>query len=211
VVIFRAICVTMAMLFTASLSSTQAAQPLNGPMRKYAMNGVCRFGMTDRFGGRLLNGDNGDVLVNQQQATYMAYIKKNGYKRPEHLVINVSCESESNFSHICRKMVGVEFKDGKWTPASPLESDGNRKPDPLNSILLSLDSGQNRGALYITSDTNGSIQFRLRILGFCLSNRNGATLWGDAVVESAPDDAKKSTESEAIKLIKSIEFESVSK
>ena len=39
-----------------------------------------------------------------------------------------------------------------------------------------------------------------------MANHNGWTLWGGSVVDYAPYGPKKSTETEAIRLIKSIQF-----
>jgi hypothetical protein len=210
-VIFRIFLMMTVFLVSADPSMAQTIKPLHASIRESAMSGGCGFGMSDTFGGTLSNGESDNTSVNQQQATYMAYIQKEGDRRPEHIAINFSCQKGGDFLQICREMAGVEFKDGKWEPTPRSDSNDNGKRDVLNPVLSSLDRGRIHGALYIKSDATGPIQFRLRTLGFCMSNGGGATLWGDAVVENAPYSAKKSTESEAIRLIKSIEFQDISK
>jgi hypothetical protein len=162
----------------------------------------CAFSLNDPFGGNL---GGGKASLNTWAGGYHADMPK---AKANDLTITFSCTKNASFQATCKENAGLEFNGTQWAHAEPPQQPGVRiiYSSPTNPVLMSLDKKGRRGALYVYSDTSMEVKYQSRSLGFCLTNGNGWALWGGAIVDYPPFDPKKSTESEAIRLLKSIEF-----
>lgn len=192
----------MVILVAGSVSTAQAGQLQQSAMRKSAMNGECTFSLVDPFSGRLEKS--GSAPVGEQHASYLAHIKKGRYIQD--LVIYFGCEEQGDLEKICKEMANIEFNNDRWVLAPPSELNREAQSSYADSVSLSLNEKGARGGAYLASDASGPVQFRQRSLSFCVSNGN-AVVWGSSIVDSAPYSEKKSTEPEAIRLIRSIKFD----
>lgn len=188
-------------LAISSVSMAQAGQDLSSAAPKEVMNGECSFSLTDPYSGRFERND--AAPVGEQHASYLAHVKRGRFVQD--IVIYFGCMGQANFGKICKEMADIEFDGGKWTPARRSESIADKQSSYVDPVSVNLDQAGTRGGVYVASDASGPIQFRQRSLSFCLTNGT-AVVWGSSIVDTAPYSAKKSTESEAIRLIQSIRF-----
>lgn len=194
----------IAVVFVSGSAMAEANTVLLAGDRKAAMSGECSFDMSDAFKGRLAI----DPIwpPTEQHAFYLADFSKGNSHQNLH--IDFGCEvarDVQDAEHICKEMTGFVQNQGTWMPARLISQKQAARSSAGNPTLIKLDKGDIRGALYVSSDTDGPKRYQLRTLQFCLVNRR-ATLWGGAVVDGAPYSPRYSTENEAIQLIKSIDF-----
>lgn len=192
-------------LLAGSVSAAQAGQLQKLFTQKTAMNGECAFSLDDPFSGRL--EESHSTSVGEQHASYLAHIRKRHYVQD--LVVYFGCERQGDFEKICKEMAGVELDGDKWVPASRSDSSRGGQSIYADPVILNLKSNHILGGAYIASDVDGPLQFRQRSLGFCMTNGR-AIIWGSSLVDHAPYSATKSTEAEAIRLIRSIKFDRAS-
>jgi len=193
-------------LAASSVSTVQAGQSQNSVAPKHVMNGECSFSLVDPYSGRVEKSD--AVPVGEQHASYLAHVKKGRYIQD--IVIYFGCMGQANLEKICKEMADMEFDGRKWTPARRSESIHDNQSSYVDPTSVNLGEAGTRGGIYAASDASGPVQFRQRSLSFCLTNGT-AVVWGSSIVDTAPYSAKKSTETEAIRLIRSIRIGGSSK
>lgn len=168
------------------------------------MSSGCRISLSDPFKGRLEIDPTGSH--EEQHAFYSSDFP--GERARKHLHIIFGCKignDAQDAERICKESAGLILNEERWSPVHPTAQNQLLKNHTANTVSINLDKSDARGGLYVSSDTDGPMRYRLRTLEFCLISRS-ATLWGGAVVDRAPYSARHSTEKEAIRLIKSIDF-----
>jgi len=186
-------------LVVSSISMAQAGQSQNSVAPRKVMNGECSFSLVDPYSGRLEKND--AAPVGEQHSSYLAHVKKGRYIQD--IVIYFGCMGQANLEKICKEMADIEFDGEKWMPARRSESINDNQSSYVDPMSVNLDETGTRGGIYAASDASGPVKFRQRSLSFCLTNGT-AVVWGSSIVDTAPYSAKKSTESEVIRLIRSV-------
>lgn len=180
-------------------SSRSDLSPKKG-MKRHRMNiGVCHFVINDPFSG--VASDGGGSMTGPY-ALYKATIKKKG-----ELGMQFQCDDNYNVK-ACDAFKGeIYAQGGAIMDADPPIPDS----DKINDFVLKSVNGVGRVVVYNQiEDATGPGDQDGRSLSFCLTSPKGATLLGLTTVRESRADKIDLTE-EAIRVVKGIEFNDISK
>ncbi|MEM5367721.1 hypothetical protein V4C53_17005 [Paraburkholderia azotifigens] len=203
----------LGLIFAITLPAITIADPLVGGLhsigRKTVFSGECHISIYDKYGGNLNDNSRKDDSsdLNTFNEAYATYYKETSARRGSNdISLSFKCEKIS-LEQACKKFANLEYARNKWKPVDlPHDVDRHTRLSS-NPIVVTLDRGGTRGALYVSTDTSGAMQYRHRYLGYCLSAHNGVSIFGGGIVNYPPFNPSSSTEKEVIELLKSVKFE----
>jgi hypothetical protein len=189
--------VSLALLSVFSLSFARPPQVSLPPVIRTATVGACSFRLTDSLGGIL---DDSDRVSAVSHADYNVELPRKTLPATFHIAFG--CDTRDPVQ-VCREFAGANHTPQGWVEWYTPDQGPAPKADRV--VVRELRSLNGAGAVQLQNMPESVIGPANRSLGFCLTAPNGATLWGDTIVDEFSG-RHKSVEPEVMQLLRSIEF-----